>query len=617
MQIKNAFERAISGTVFKLDECKLVHTSKVCIQELTKGRCKLERRLAAVFAADVVGYSRLIRADESGTLTSLREAIKVVVNPAIAKHHGRVVKLMGDGVLAEFASAVDAVSAAVEIQRAISAWGNGFDEDRRITFRIGVNLGDVVIDGDDIQGDGVNVAARLESVAEPGAVCVSDAVHEQVRDRLDEVFANLGPRQLKNIDRLVQVWQWTDGPQSPKSSPVVDNVPAPESPSIAVLPFDNMSGDRDQDYFSDGITEDIITEISKIDGLLVISRNSTFAYKEKAINIRNVCRELGVRFVLEGSVRKVGERVRVTAQLIDGQTDTHIWAQRYDRNLTDVFAVQDDLTEKIASALEIKLSGANKTAIERKETENTKAYDLVLRGREQFRLYTHDGQLQARKLFEQARALDPKYAAAHAALALTALHEWFGGSPDALDQAYDCAQNAYSLDSTLPAVYEALASVYLVRGQHDKSVATARQWLQIEPGNAEAYASLAGTLLYSGATDEVMPLLEKAIRMNPYHPFYYTLYRGKAFFVMHRYNEALEDFERCISRNPEAIPQRIFRAAALGHLGRDIEARGAFEDVERMSPDISADMVRTLFKFKRKKDIDLVVEGLQKAGLKA
>jgi adenylate cyclase len=348
----------------------------------------MQRRLAAILAADVVGYSRLIRADEEGTLAALKALHSELIDPKLREHRGRTVKLMGDGMLVEFASVVDAVRAATATQSALAERNAAVPESQRIDLRIGVNLGDVVIDGDDIHGDGVNVAARLEGLAAPGGICISEAVYEQVRDRTSLAFEDLGLREVKNIDRPVRVWRWLSGQDVAVADPALAEKPLalPDKPSIAVLPFDNMSGDPEQGYFADGITEDIITEISKISELFVISRNSTFTYKGRAAKVQDVSRDLGVRYVLEGSVRKAGERVRVTAQLIDGHTGGHVWAERYDRGLADIFAVQDDVTAEIVRALEVRLVDAARARPARAETENPEAYDCVLRGREQYRL---------------------------------------------------------------------------------------------------------------------------------------------------------------------------------------------------------------------------------------
>jgi adenylate cyclase len=382
-----------------------------------------------------------------------------------------------------------------------------------------------------------------------------------------------------------------------------------------VLPFVNMSGDRDQDYFSDGITEDIITEISRIPALLVIARNSTFTYKGKAAKVQDICRDLGVRYVLEGSVRKSGPRIRVTAQLIDGHSGGHLWAERYDRELADIFAVQDDVTAQIVRALELTLVDAHRAPSSRVETDNPEAYDCVLRGREHYRLFTKEGDTAARRLYERAIELDPSYAAAYAGLAETYLHDWFLGTPEALDRAFELAQRARSLDPHLPLVYEALSGVQLFTRQHDGAVAAATRWLEIEPGNAEAYATLAGILHFAGEPERVGGLIEKAKRLNPFHPFYYTLYIGQASFTMHRFQDAVQFIKRSITHNPEALPSHVYLAACYGQLGEETLAHAAVAEARRLSPDVSIARMQTVCPYRRAADLDLLTEGLRKAGL--
>jgi adenylate cyclase len=376
-----------------------------------------------------------------------------------------------------------------------------------------------------------------------------------------------------------------------------------------------MSGDQEQEYFADGITEDIITEISKIPGLLVISRNSTFTYKGKATKAQHICRDLGVRYVLEGSVRKAGGRVRITAQLIDGLSDGHLWAERYDRDLADIFAVQDDVTEKIVRALEVNLADGAQGQPARVETDIPEAYDSVLRGREQYRLFTRDGNLKARQMYEKAIELDPNYAAAYAGLAGTCLHDWFQGSPDALDRAFELAQKANALDPSLPLVYEALGNIHVFKKQHDEALDAIKRWIEVEPGNADAYANLAGILHFNGEPEQVAPLIEKAIRLNPFYPFYYTLYVGQAYVMMQRYEDAIETLKRSAIRNPEALPAHLYLAASYGHLDKDAAAREALAEVHRIDPGFSLASVKTIFTYKRAADLDRLMEGLRKAGL--
>ncbi len=577
----------------------------------------MERRLAAILAADVVGYSRLTRADEEGTIAAFGEVRSTLIEPRLREHRGRTFKLMGDGLLVEFASAVDAVNAAVAIQRALVEWNRSLPQERGMVFRIGINLGDVVVGGDDIHGDGVNVAARLEGIASPGGICIAEAVYEQVRDRVRLSFRDLGNRSVKNIDRPLRVWFWHPDANATAEHTVPAKASEPTSgqPSIAVLPFDNMSGDQEQSYFSDGISEDIITEISRIPGLMVISRNSTFTYKGKATKAQEVCRDLGVRYLLEGSVRKAGDRVRITAQLIDGGSGGHIWAERYDRGLSDVFAVQDDVTERIVRALEVNLVDRHRGRSARVETDNPEAYDCVLRGREQYRLFSKAGNTAARRLYGRAIELDPSYAAAYAGLSETYMNDWFHGEPDALDRAFDLAQSAKSLDPSLPLVYEALTGAHLFKRQHAQAIGAAEQWIEIEPGNAEAYANLAGVLHFAGEPERVEGLIEKAKRLNPYYPFYYTLYVGQACFTMHQFQQALTAIKRSIAHNPESLPAQFYLAACAGQLGEDTVAREAMGEVWRISPDFSYEHVWNMAAYRRADDLDLLIDGLQKAGL--
>jgi adenylate cyclase len=576
-----------------------------------------QRRLAAIVLADVVGYSRLMGADEAGTLAALRTHRSELIDSLIAKNDGRIVKTMGDGLLLEFPSIVGAVKCSVEIQRGMVERNANIADDDALRFRIGVHLGDVIVEGDDIFGDGVNVAARIEAWADPDGVAISDDAHRQVRDRLDVAWQDGGDYEVKNIARAISVWRWSAGDTSapPVAVSGVAQAP-PEEASIAVLPFDNMSGDPEQEYFADGITEDIITELSKIGGLFVISRNSTFTYKGKSAKAQDVCRELGVRYMMEGSVRKAGARVRITAQLIDGTSGGHVWAERYDRDLADVFAVQDDVTEKIVGALEIELANGLQDPLARVETEIPEAYDYVLRGREQYRLYSKDSNRNARDLYEQAIELDPNYAAAYAGLAETFLHDWFNGTSDALDRAFELALKAKALNPSLPLVYEALGNVQLFRKQHEEAVAAARQWIEIEPSNADAHVNLAGALHFSGESEQAIPLIEKAMRLNPYFPFFYPHYIGMANLALQRYDAAVAALKRSIALNPDVPWPHVFLAACEGHLGNSASARDQLAEVHRINPEFSIAWLTTFMPYKRSADLDRLVEGLRIAGLR-
>jgi adenylate cyclase len=490
-------------------------------------------------------------------------------------------------------------------------------EDKRIEFRIGVNLGDIVIDGEDIHGDGVNVAARLQEVSETSGLALSGVAHESLGSLIDAEFEDGGQHQFKNISRPIRTWRWA--PSKPAVTTSADAVlgspAASDRPSIAVLPFDNMSNDPEQEYFSDGITEDIITEISRIPAMTVISRNSTFTYKGKAAKVQDVCRDLSVRYVLEGSVRKSGERVRINAQLIDGRSGGHLWAERYDRALEDIFAVQDDVTEKIVRALEVKLVGAAVAHQARDQIHDLEAYDCVLRGREQYRLFSKDSNQAARALFERAIALDPDYAEPYAGLAETYVQDWFMGSETALDRAFELAQQATARDPILPLVQEALSTVHLFKKQHAEAIATARRWIELEPSNADAYATLAGAMHFSGENEEVIALIEKAMRLNPFYPFFYPHYIGLANLAMHRFDEAVAALTRGAARNPEALWPHVFLAACHGHMGEDAEASAQLAEVRRINPEFSIEALLKLLPYKRSADIDLLVNGLRKAGL--
>ena len=371
----------------------------------------VKRKLAAILAADIVGYSRLMGADETGTLAQLKTHRKELIDPKIAEHCGRIVKTTGDGILVEFASVVDAVQCAVEVQRAMTQRNAHVPEDRRLEFRVGINLGDIIIDGDDIYGDGVNIAARLEGLAEPGGICISGTAFDQVEGKLDYGYEFSGEQQVKNIEKPVRVYSVRpdkdDQVEKPSADKAGEKSPPHDKPSIAVLPFTNMSGDPEQAYFSDGITEDIITDLSKVSGLFVIARHSSFTYRGKEVKLEQVGRELGVRFVLEGSVRKAGDRVRITAQLVDATTENHLWAERYDRNLEDIFAVQDEVAQKVVSALAVTLKAGEEERLGRKHTPNLEAYDLFLRGRALVFLPTVDNILSARRFFDRATGRSP------------------------------------------------------------------------------------------------------------------------------------------------------------------------------------------------------------------
>ena len=487
----------------------------------------MERRLAAILAADVVGYSRLIRADEEGTIAALQALRADLIDPKIAEHHGRIVKLMGDGMLVEFASVVDAVHAAVETQQAVNDYNSDVPADKRIELRIGINLGDVVIDGDDIQGDGINVAARLEGMAEPGGICVSGMVYEGVRDRIDVPFEDLGEQEVKNIDRPVRVWRWVaDSSAAVVSRQAVEPLPLPDKPSIAVLPFTNMSGDPEQEYFSDGITEDIITALSKIKKLFVVARNSTLTYKGQAVDVKRVGREQGVRYVLEGSVRRGGNRLRITAQLIDAATGNHLWAERYDRESSDVFALQDEITREVASALQVELTEGEQARLWASCTKNFDAWELVIQANNLIHRHHREDTHEARRFLEQALRLDENYATAWELLGIShwtdAINEgWSDSRETSLARALEAIDQALAIDPSNPDTLSSLSLIKLTSGNHNEALALSEKAVALAPSHANNMAVAGVISVYCGKPQEALKLVRKAMRLSPVYPIWY------------------------------------------------------------------------------------------------
>jgi adenylate cyclase len=541
----------------------------------------VERRLAAILAADVVGYSRLIRADEEGTLTSLSAIRKDLIDPKITEHHGRIVKLMGDGMLVEFASVVDAVHAAVETQQAVIDHNSDVPADKRIEFRIGINLGDVVIDGDDIQGDGVNVAARLEGLAEPGGICVSGMVYEGVRDRIDVPFEDLGEQEVKNIDRPVRVWRWLAGDRATQVEPfgATMPLPLPDKPSIAVLPFDNMSGDSEQKYFSDGITEDIITELSRFRSLFVIARNSSFHYKGQSPKIQEIGQELGVQYIVEGSVRKAANRVRVTAQLVEARSGNHLWAERYDRDLEDIFAVQDELVRTIVSTVGGRIDVVGKARAVRLNDTSLRAYDLYLRaGAAQDRNTREDYRL-ARQYLERAVALDPTLVQAHHSLSLVHYVEWMAHWVDDRDRAFansmNAAKTAAVLDPADSSIHSQLGLLHMKRREFDESGQHFDKAIQLNPNDSRAQALYGFYLTAIGEPDQGIEQFDQAMRLNPLEPSWFHWLRGIAYFTSGRYRDAIVDLRSIKSPINEV---RGWLAASYAQAGRLDEARAMLEE---------------------------------------
>jgi TolB-like protein/Tfp pilus assembly protein PilF len=586
---------------------------------------RVERRLAAILAADVVGYSRLMGRDEEGTYGRFREHRLELIDPTIAAHDGRIVKLMGDGFLVEFASAVNAVDCAVAIQRGMAVRNAGIAADGQIRLRIGINLGDILVAEDDIFGDGVNVAARLEALAEPGAICVSAEVYRQLQ--LDHPVEDLGERQLKNIQRAVHVYQLSGWPirhRRPAGNDQLAGIALPpprptDRPSVAVLAFDNLSGDPEQDYFSDGIAEDIITDLSKISGLFVIARNSAFVYRGRAVRVQDVSRDLGARFIVEGSVRKAGNRVRITTQLIDGDTGGHVWAERYDRELTDIFAVQDEVTQRIVAALQVKLTGDERRRTGGRGTDRVEAYELFLRGRELIQRRTRDDIVRSRPLFDQAIGLDPSFAGPHAGLAfghvMEYVNHWSELPARSLALADRLARQALALDPTDPQSHYAMAMVHLWTGNHDDAIREAGTATELDPNSSPGYSLLGLALHYVGRSQEALGALERAMQLDPFYPDVYLHFVAQCHFSLRRYADAEAALKRRLVRNLDTDVSRVLLAACYGHLGQPEHAQAEWQEALRINPSYSLEHRRRVLPYQDPAEFEHVVEGLRKAGI--
>ncbi len=624
----------------------------------------VERRLTTILAADVVGYSRLMAADEAGTLAALKSHRTELFDPKVAQYHGRTIKLMGDGTLMEFASVVDAVVFAVEVQCAMRERNADIPEDRRITYRIGINIGDIIVEGDDIYGDGVNIAARLEGLADPGGICVARNVYNQVEAKVDVSFEDLGEQEVKNIPKPVTVYRinlddkaaalvtritvtppttgrgrWPQiaaglalslvavaglvwwQPWAPEVEPAsLERMafPLPDKPSIAVLPFKNLSDDAAQDYFADGITEDLITDLSKVSGLFVIARHSVFTFKGKAVKVQEVAEELGVRYVLEGSVRRADAKIRINVQLIDATTGGHLWAERYDRDLIDIFALQDEVIGRVVDSLKVRLTDAEETQIARPPTDDLEAYDYYLRAERLGHGYSGKWG-EALALYQRAITLDPTFAEAHAGLARVAASVWRWDENDAMPgpvarkQAYESASRALALNPATARAYLALRTLQLADGRYEEALESARKAVALEPNNSETYADLASVLVRAGRHDEAWSAMQTALRLDPRPPPQFLGDLGWVLFHSRRYEEAVEPLERA---RAAGVDYRETLSAVYARLGRDEEARETVEAILERFPAENLARFRVLYApYKRKEDLDHFLEGLRMAGL--
>jgi adenylate cyclase len=579
----------------------------------------MERRLSAILAADVVGYSRLMGANEVGTLTNLKSHRAELIDPTIAEHQGRIVKLTGDGMLIEFPSVVNAVECAVEIQREMPVRNASIMEDRRIEFRIGINLGDVIVDDDDIFGDGVNVAARLESVAKPGGIAVSQSVRDNVGNRLDLMFEDIGDQQLKNIEFPVRVYNVILGDAPSRSQNAAQAVVADaDKPSIAVLPFNNMSGDPEQEYFSDGISEDIITDLSKISGLFVVGRNTSFGYKGMSPQLQKVASDLGVKFLLEGSVRKAGQRVRVNAQLIDGTNGGHLWADRYDRDLTDIFAIQDEITQAIVEQLKIRLLPKEKKAITQAPTVSVEAYNYYLKGRQLFHVFTKSYLTLAREMFAKAVEADPNYARAYAGMASTTARLWgmYNVATDA-DELLAITDKALALDPNLPEAYAARGEGLANSNRRPEAVAAYERALELDPNNYDANLAYARFCVTEGQFERAIELFTRALEIQP-DDYQAPLLLQTVYCSIGRVEESmkyahlgLKRAEEQLKLHPENSRPAQLGAAALATLGDKDKALKWLERVMLIDPDDNNARYNAACTYAQLGELDQAIEMLE------
>ena len=581
----------------------------------------VERRLAAVLAADVAGYSRLMGADEEGTLARLNAHRREFLEPTIAEHRGRIVKRTGDGILLEFGSAVDAIRCAIQTQRGMAQRNAAVPADRRIEIRIGIHVGDIIIEEGDIFGDGVNIAARLESIAQPGGICISEDAHRQVRDKLNIAFDDAGEQQLKNITRPVRVYRIMFGEDS-ATRPTAPALALPDKPSIAVLPFQNMSGDLEQDYFADGVVEEIITALSRFRELFVIARNSSFTYKGRAVDVKQVGRELGVRYVLEGSVRKAATRVRITAQLIDAISGVHLWAGRIDGTFDDIFNLEDQVTENVVGAIAPKIEQAEIERTKHKPTDSLDAYDCYLRAMMHFNQWTSESISEALRLFYRAIELDPAFASAHGLAAWCyvrrKLSGWMNNPAEEMAELERLAVRAGKLtNDDAVALFAAGWALVQVDGHAEAGAAMLDRALTLNPNITAAWMVGGWTKIYLGESDKAVEYFAHAIRLNPLDPLVARMHTGiaAAQFLAGHYKEAALLAESALRQHPNDLP--LLRVAAASHAlaGQMMDAKKNIARICHLDPALRLSRVAALAPCRRPEDVAKYVEGMRKAGL--
>ena len=575
------------------------------------------RKLRAILSADVKGYSILIADDETFTIKTIKEYRSIISN-CINQYNGRVVDSPGDNILAEFASAVDAVQCAVEIQKQLKKENERLVEDKRLEFRIGINIGDVVQDEDRIYGDGVNIAARIEGLADPAGICVSRSAYDQIKKKLGFGFEYMGEHPVKNISEPVRVYKvlMDTEPQKPF---VEEKLELPDKPSIAVLPFENMSGDPSQEYFSDGLTEQIINGLCKISNLFVIARNSSFAYKGKSVNVQQIGKELGVRYVLEGSVQKAGDRVRITAQLIDTTTGYHLWSENYDRDLSDIFALQDELTMKLISAMEVNLTFGEQARLWEGATSNIQAYHMHMRGNDCMFRYNEKDNKQAQKFFKTAISIDKSYAMAYAFMGLThiidLLYGWSDSPLQSFVEAEKNVEKALALNDSLDIAHILLGMISLLKRQHDEAIKEGERAIELNPNGAEAHACLGFILFCSDKTELAIKMLKRAFRINPIPPSHYYLFLASAYRIKGEYEKAIAVAQKGLSVNPDQLTSYLMLAASYFSLNRIDEAHKAAEEVLAIDPNFSVDYYGKMLPYKKQETTDKFIDALRKAGL--
>jgi len=624
----------------------------------------MKRKLAAILSASAEGYSRLMGEDEAGTLQTLKGRRQVMCS-LIEKHQGRVVDTTGDNLLAEFASVVDALECAVEIQKELKKRDEELTKECSMPFRIGIHLGDVIEEEGKIYGDGVRVAVLLDSLADAGGICVSRSAHDQVKNKLDVGFQDLGQRGVENISEPVRVYRvvlepdpkwkmirkiWSRMKQwqkvaltigiallqvggglvvkkyfdRPPSPPVATGsiqktaLPLPDKPSIAVLPFENMTGDPKQEYFADGFTEQIITSLSKIPALFVISRNSTFTYKGKPVKVQQVSEELGVRYVLEGSVQKSSSRIRINVQLIDAISGQHVWAQSYDRDLKDIFGLQDEVILKITSAMSVNLTAGEQARAWAEGTKSLEAYLKLMQGREYRYKGNRESNALARRMAEEAIALDPKYAEAYVLLGTTYYQEVFQGTSrpkDVVPKATEFIQKALALNGSLADAHSGLGVLYTWSGRYDEGIAEAERGVELDPNSGQANFNLGVVLRWAGKSKEAIPVFQKALRLEPMAPDNYNRQLALSYFQSGDCKEAIATCEKGVKRQPDHLVSRVTIAAVYGACGREAEARKEAAEVLRINPKFTVESFMSNTPYKNPSDRDRVAQGLRKAGL--